>query len=161
MEEIQRHLTPVDVRRWSPDAYGRDYVDRRDDYLTSTLVTVFVLVASPAASGSAKDIKFDIRRFLGRDDALRNHLHMPDSPGDAFADLDHLTGTTTFRRPLLPTGVMPSLVLVPPHPKTPPAWPQPYGAHSSSPPCNGTGSARQRGGSLPTDMITPVPSGRS
>ena len=98
VEEVQRHLTPADVRRLYPDAYGRDYVARRDDYLTSAPVTVFVLLASPSAIGKAKDIKSDIRRLLGDDDALRNHLHMPDSPGDAFADLDHLTGTETFSR---------------------------------------------------------------
>jgi hypothetical protein len=98
IEEVQRHLTPADVRRLYPDAYGRDYVARRDDYLTSAPVTVFVLLASPSAIGKAKDIKFDIRRLLGDSDALRNHLHMPDSPGDAFADLDHLTSTETFSR---------------------------------------------------------------
>ncbi|MGH3565013.1 MAG: hypothetical protein ACRDRH_03050 [Pseudonocardia sp.] len=98
IEEAQRHLTPADVRRLYPDAYGPDYVARRDDYLTSAPVTVFVLVASPSAIGKAKDIKFDVLRRLGDGDALRNHLHMPDSPGDAFADLDHLTGSKTFSR---------------------------------------------------------------
>jgi hypothetical protein len=96
--EVQRHLIPADVRRLYPDAYGREYVASRDDYLTSAPVTVFVLLASPSAIGRAKDIKSDIRRRLGDGDALRNHLHMPDSPGDAFADLDHLAGTETFSR---------------------------------------------------------------
>lgn len=98
LEEHQRSLIPADVRRLYLDAYGRDYVARRDDYLTSAPVTVFVLLASPSAIGKAKDIKSDIRRLLGEGDVLRNHLHMPDSPGDAFADLDHLAGTTTFSR---------------------------------------------------------------
>lgn len=98
VEDVQRHLTPADVRRLYPDAYGRNYVARRDDYLTSAPVTVFVLLASPSAIGKAKDIKSDIRRLLGDGDALRNHLHMPDSPGDAFADLNHLAGTETFSR---------------------------------------------------------------
>ncbi|MGH3812390.1 MAG: hypothetical protein ACRDUV_08030 [Pseudonocardiaceae bacterium] len=98
VEEIQRRLTTADVRRLYPDAYGREYVARRDDYLTSAPVTVFILLASPSAIGKAKDIKSDIRRRLGHGDALRNHLHMPDSPGDAFADLDHLAGTETFSR---------------------------------------------------------------
>ncbi|MGH3428383.1 MAG: hypothetical protein ACRDQZ_12585 [Mycobacteriales bacterium] len=98
LESVQRHLTPTDVRRLYPDAYGREYVARRDDYLTSAPVTVFVLLASPSAIGKAKDIKTDIRHRLGVGDVLRNHLHMPDSPGDAFADLDHLAGTTTFVR---------------------------------------------------------------
>lgn len=96
--EVQRHLITADVRRLYPDAYGREYVASRDDYLTSAPVTVFVLLASPSAIGKAKDIKSDIRRRLGDGDALRNHLHMPDSPGDAFADLDHLAGTETFIR---------------------------------------------------------------
>ncbi|MDQ2883753.1 MAG: hypothetical protein M3Y48_22000 [Actinomycetota bacterium] len=43
-------------------------------------------------------LKADIRRRLGGGDVLRNHLHMPDSPGDAFADLDHLAGAETFSR---------------------------------------------------------------
>lgn len=90
--EIERRLTPADVRRLYPDAYGREYVARRDDYLTSAPVTVFVLLASPSTIGKAKDIKADIRRRLGGGDVLHNHLHMPDSPGDAFADLDHLAG---------------------------------------------------------------------
>lgn len=98
VEEVERHLTPVDVRRLYPDAYGRDYVARRDDYLTSAPVTVLVLHASLSAIGKAKDIKGAIRHRLGVSDVLRNHLHMPDSPGDAFADLDHLAGTETFSR---------------------------------------------------------------
>ncbi|MDQ2883963.1 MAG: hypothetical protein M3Y48_23130 [Actinomycetota bacterium] len=53
--EIQRRLTPADVRRLYPDAYGREYVARRDDYLTSAPVTVFVLLASLSAIGKAKD----------------------------------------------------------------------------------------------------------
>lgn len=61
-------------------------------------VTVLVLLASPSMIGKAKDIKSNIRRLLGDGDALRNHLHMPDNPGDAFADLDHLAGTTAFSR---------------------------------------------------------------
>jgi hypothetical protein len=98
VDEVQRHLTPANVRRLYPDAYGQDYVARRDDYLTSDPVTVFILLASPSAIGKAKDIKLDIRRLLGDGDTLRNHLHMPDSPGDAFADLDHLAGTEMFNQ---------------------------------------------------------------
>ncbi|MGH3623098.1 MAG: hypothetical protein ACRDQ5_15100 [Sciscionella sp.] len=98
LEQQQRSLTPVDVRRLYPDAYGADYVARQDDYLTSTPVTLFVLLAAHSAIGKAKDIKGDIRRRLGDGDMLANHLHMPDSPGDALADLDHFAGTETFTR---------------------------------------------------------------
>ncbi len=98
LAEIQRSLALEDVRRLYPDAYGREYVACRDDYLTSAPVTVFVLLTSPWAVGKAKGIKAAVRRHLGDGDVLRNHLHMPDSPGDAFADLDHLAGTETFIR---------------------------------------------------------------
>lgn len=96
LAQFERHLTVADVRRLYPEAYGREYVARRDYYLTSAPITVFVLLASPSAVGKVTEIKADIRRRLGDDDRLRNHLHMPDSPGDAFADLDHLAGTETF-----------------------------------------------------------------
>lgn len=96
LEEAQRSLAPADVRRLYPDAYGADYVAHQDDYLTSAPVTVFVLLARPSSVGKAKEIKADVRRRLGGGDVLRNHLHMPDSPGDAFADLDHLAGTAMF-----------------------------------------------------------------
>ncbi len=96
LAEARQSLTPTDVRRLYPDAYGADYVAHQDDYLTSAPVTVFLLLARPSAVGKAKEIKADVRRRLGAVDVLRNHLHMPDSPGDAFADLDHLAGTGTF-----------------------------------------------------------------
>ncbi len=98
LDQRQRTLTARDVRRLYPDAYGADYVARQDAFLTSAPVTVFLLLAGHVASGKAKDIKLEIRRHLGDGDVLRNHLHMPDSPGDAFADLDHLAGTTVFDR---------------------------------------------------------------
>ncbi|MGH3930109.1 MAG: hypothetical protein ACRDTF_09050 [Pseudonocardiaceae bacterium] len=98
LEEFQRSLAPADARRLYPEAYGREYVARRDDYLTSAPVTVLVLLASASAAGKAKGIEADIRRRLGEGDVLRNHLHMPDSPGNAFADIEHLTGIATFTR---------------------------------------------------------------
>jgi hypothetical protein len=98
LDTVERTLTPADVRRLYPDAYGADYIARQDDYLTSCPVTVFVLLATPTAVGKAKDIKTGIRSRLGGGDVLRNHLHMPDSPGDAFADLDHLAGPDLFTR---------------------------------------------------------------
>jgi hypothetical protein len=58
---FQRYLTSADVRRLYPDAYGHAYVVRRDDYLTSAPVTVFLLLASPSAVSRATDIKIDIR----------------------------------------------------------------------------------------------------
>jgi hypothetical protein len=36
-------------------------------------------------------IKAGIRHLLGAD-KVRNHLHMPDNPGEALADIAHLAG---------------------------------------------------------------------
>lgn len=98
LDTFTLQLTPADVRRLYPDAYGAAFVARTDDYLTSGPVTVFALLMHDSAIGHAKEIKLEIRRRLGGDDKLRNHLHMPDSPGDAFADLDHLAGRRVFHR---------------------------------------------------------------
>lgn len=87
----ERTLTDADVRRLYPDAYGAEYIGRQDAYLTSAPVTIVVLrTAAPANSGVA--LKRRIRRHLGVCDLLRNHLHMPDNPGDALCDLAHLAG---------------------------------------------------------------------
>jgi len=55
LDSVERTLTPTDVRRLYPDAYGADYITRQDDYLTSGPVTVFVLLATPAAPALLKD----------------------------------------------------------------------------------------------------------
>ncbi|WP_322770181.1 hypothetical protein [Frankia sp. Cr1] len=99
LDTAERTLTAADVRRLYPDAYGADYVARHDAYLTSAPVTVFVLLAdTPFGSSQVAGLKRDIRRRLGGVDVLRNHLHMPDSPGDAFCDLGHLAGTEMLTR---------------------------------------------------------------
>jgi hypothetical protein len=87
-----RSLTRADLRRLYPDAYGAEYIARRDAYLTSGPVQVLVLLANEHAIGRASEVKADIRRRLAPTDELRNHLHMPDNPGDAFCDIAHLAG---------------------------------------------------------------------
>jgi hypothetical protein len=83
-------LTAADTRRLYPEAYGASYVADRDAYLTSGPVRVLVLRARhPSVNG--KDVKAGIRDRIGGD-ALRNHLHMPDNPGDALADIAHFAG---------------------------------------------------------------------
>lgn len=93
---VERLLTAADVRRLYPDAYGADYVARQDSYLTSGPVRVLVLLASPTTTRDVKQIKAGIRRRLDGGDVLRNHLHMPDNPGDALCDVDHLAGSDLF-----------------------------------------------------------------
>lgn len=83
-------LTVTDTRRLYPEAYGESYVADRDAYLTSGPARVLVLRARDPAV-SSKDIKASIRGHAGGD-ALRNHLHMPDNPGEALADIAHFAG---------------------------------------------------------------------
>ena len=83
-------LTKTDTRRLYPEAYGSSYVADRDAYLTSGPVHVLTLRALHPAF-SSKDIKAAVRNQVGGD-ALRNHLHMPDNPGEALADIAHFAG---------------------------------------------------------------------
>ncbi|MFD7161391.1 hypothetical protein ACFV9C_42870 [Kribbella sp. NPDC059898] len=90
-ERITRALTVADVRRLYPDAYGAAFVSGRDAYLTSSPSTVLTLRAkTPARAGT--EYKRSIRRALGHGDLLRNHLHMPDNPGETWCDLRLLAG---------------------------------------------------------------------
>jgi hypothetical protein len=83
-------LTTADTRRLYPEAYGGSYVAERDAYMTSGPVRVLVLRARhPAVSG--RNVKAAIRDRIGGD-TLRNHLHMPDNPGEALADIAHFAG---------------------------------------------------------------------
>jgi hypothetical protein len=83
-------LTVADTRRLYPEAYGAGYVADRDAYLTSGPVRVLTLRARHAAV-NGKDVKAGIRGQIGGD-AVRNHLHMPDNPGEALADIAHFAG---------------------------------------------------------------------
>jgi hypothetical protein len=87
----RRQLTRADVRRLYPDAYGTDFIAAQDRYLVGQRVDVLVL----AADGDPPDpgqVKARVRGLLGGTDMLRNHVHMPDSPGDTLCDLAHLAG---------------------------------------------------------------------
>jgi hypothetical protein len=91
---VETTLTTEDTRRLYPEAYGAEYVSARDGYMTSGPVQVLVL-RSHAGAANAAQIKTCIRRALGAD-PFRNHLHMPDNPGEALADIAHLAGTETL-----------------------------------------------------------------
>jgi hypothetical protein len=83
-------LTAADTRRLYPEAYGADYVRDRDAYLTSGRAYVLVLRARRDGTGPGA-VKMRIREHIGAD-ALRNHLHMPDNPGEALADIAQFAG---------------------------------------------------------------------
>jgi nucleoside diphosphate kinase len=83
-------LSTADTRRMYPEAYGASYVRDRDAYLTSGPVHVLILRARrPGADPAA--VKTQIRAQAGAG-TLRNHLHMPDNPGEALADIAHFAG---------------------------------------------------------------------
>lgn len=83
-------LTTGETRRLYPEAYGADYVRDRDTYLTRGPAHVLILRARQASIDPGA-VKTQIRENIGGD-ALRNHLHMPDNPGEALADIAQFAG---------------------------------------------------------------------
>jgi len=86
----ERTLTTADTRRMYPEAYGASYVRARDVYLTSGPSRILILRSRHPGTGPGA-IKARIRAQTGAD-TLRNHLHMPDNPGEALADIAHFAG---------------------------------------------------------------------
>jgi hypothetical protein len=88
----QLTLTPAGTRRLYPEAYGAGWVRDRDAYLTSGPARVLILRARRAGIDPGA-VKMRIRERVGGD-VLRNHLHMPDNPGEALADIAQFAGYT-------------------------------------------------------------------
>ncbi|MFC1416252.1 hypothetical protein [Streptacidiphilus cavernicola] len=86
-----RQLTAADCDRLYPDAYGASFVAERTDYLTSGNVQVVVMAGGPAAVQAGAVLKRTVRADLGAG-MLVNHLHMPDNPAEALADIAQLAG---------------------------------------------------------------------
>ncbi|MGD0605667.1 MAG: hypothetical protein ABSA53_18985 [Streptosporangiaceae bacterium] len=86
----QLTLTSAGTRRLYPEAYGAGYVRDRDVYLTSGPAQVLILLARRAGTDPSA-VKARIRGRIGGDE-LRNHLHMPDNPGEALADIAQFAG---------------------------------------------------------------------
>lgn len=96
LRAVNRTLSVEDTRRLYPEAYGADYLADRDLYLTQAPVTVLVMRTVSVLSGEdLARIKAKIRAATGAGE-LRNHLHMPDNPGEALADIAHLAGKETL-----------------------------------------------------------------
>jgi nucleoside diphosphate kinase len=87
----RRQLTATDCDRLYPDAYGTSFLAERTDYLTSGSVEVVVLVGGPDAVQAGAVLKRLVRADLGAE-TLANHLHMPDNPAEALADIAQLAG---------------------------------------------------------------------
>jgi nucleoside diphosphate kinase len=88
---VERELTAADCDRLYPDAHGAEFVGRRTAYLTSGPVQVVVLAGDADAVAVGSALKRTVRADLGVG-ALHNHLHMPDNPGEALADIALLAG---------------------------------------------------------------------
>jgi hypothetical protein len=88
--EFEDELTANDSRRLYPEAYGAQFVADCDAYLASGPVRILILRARHAGTRAGM-VKTQIRERLGAS-GLRNHLHMPDNPGETFADIAHLAG---------------------------------------------------------------------
>lgn len=93
---VQRQLTGEDCDRLYPDAYGASFVADRTRYLTSDTVQIIVLVGGGDAVARGAALKSTIRAELTGDGEdlvnLVNHLHMPDNPAEALADVALLAG---------------------------------------------------------------------
>ena len=86
-----RQLTAADCDRLYPDAYGASFVAERTDYLTGGSVQIVVLAGGPDAVQAGTALKRTVRADLGAG-MLVNHLHMPDNPAEALADIAQLAG---------------------------------------------------------------------
>jgi nucleoside diphosphate kinase len=87
-------LSADDVRRLYPEAYGAQFVRAQDEYLTSAPCRVLVLLLPERWTGDPVTLKRTVRAAVGPTDVLRNHVHMPDNPADALADMLHLAGAS-------------------------------------------------------------------
>ncbi|GAB2490313.1 hypothetical protein GCM10027063_34420 [Promicromonospora xylanilytica] len=96
VHQAERALTAADCNRLYPDAYGTDFVATTSAYLTSGPSQVLVLVGGDDAVVTGLDVKRAVRKELATD-RMRNHLHMPDTPAEALADVALLAGTDTLQ----------------------------------------------------------------
>lgn len=95
----ERWLSDYDVHRLYPDAYGPEFRRRQTDYLTLQPVQIMVLMAPARLTVQEHlDAKMEVRLRLGGTDQLRNHVHMADSPGEAWCDALHLIGPSATQR---------------------------------------------------------------
>lgn len=93
LERVELLLANDDVRRLYPEAYGSGFVAAVDAYLTGG--PAHALVLCDDQDRAPLDLKQRIRAQVGAE-RLRNHLHMADNPGETFADIAHLFGTTVL-----------------------------------------------------------------
>jgi hypothetical protein len=89
-------LTAVDVSRLYPDAYGEEFLAWQAEYLGRGPVEVLVLAAPMDDAVCAVAVRSEIRAALGVAAEAENHLHMPDSPGEALANIEQFFGSAAL-----------------------------------------------------------------
>lgn len=89
-------LTPVEVRRLYPDAYGEEFLEWQAGYLGGGPVEVLMLEAPPDGPLCSRAERAEVRARLGVTSEPENHLHMPDSPGEAFSNIEQFFGRATL-----------------------------------------------------------------
>jgi hypothetical protein len=89
-------LTAVDVSRLYPDAYGEEFLAWQAEYLGRGPVEVLVLAAPTDEAVCAVAVRSEIRAALGVAAEAENHLHMPDSPGEALANIEQFFGSAAL-----------------------------------------------------------------
>lgn len=90
-------LGPVDMTRLYPDAYGEQFLAWQSRYLGGGPVEALLLTARSEEPMRAAAVRAEVRVSLGVTSAFENHLHMPDSPGEAMANIEHFFGAEALR----------------------------------------------------------------
>lgn len=91
-------LTPLKVTRLYPDAYGEEFLAWQATYFGGGPVEVLTLTASPDEPVCAMAVRSEIRGAFGVTTEPENHLHMPDSPGEALANIEQFFGSDVLRK---------------------------------------------------------------
>ncbi len=90
-------LTQVDVTRLYPDAYGEEFLAWQAGYLGRGPVEALMLACPSDEPVCAVAVRSEVRAALGVTAEFENHLHMPDSPGEALANVEQFFGTEALQ----------------------------------------------------------------
>jgi hypothetical protein len=90
-------LTPLDIARLYPDAYGEEFLAWQAGYLGGGPAEALMLTTPADEPACARAVRSEVRASLGVTAEPENHLHMPDSPGEALANIEQLFGADALR----------------------------------------------------------------
>lgn len=84
-------LSPKDVRRLYPTAYGHEFIGRVADYMTSGPCTL-LLASSRRPVPNLDEYKAHLRKQLRTTGNLKNAIHLPASLGELYTNLRQFFG---------------------------------------------------------------------